>query len=213
MKKKKSNYGRVSYEDKFNGKTIFTDKEKGWGCREDILEKIDQRIEHATEKRSKTLCTRMDFRFPRNSHPPKDNSRMTKFLSTYNKDLKRSGDDPQYVCVREQSREKHQHYHLMLLTNQRNHQSPHSFIEKAEKHWAAANGLDNAKGLVDHCTKSRKGEKQPNSYRLNRNDDNFEGVKDKCFKRCSYLAKVNTKGKKPKFKREVLCSRLPKNQK
>lgn len=204
---------KVTYENEFNGKPILTDREKGYGCRKDILEKIDERLEYGTDQYRKILCTRMDLRYPKGYDVPSDNGQVSSFLSSFNKNLKRNGNAPQYVCVREQSREKHQHYHLMLLTNQKNHQFPHKLIDKAEKFWASTLGIENGKGLVDHCTKSRSGEKQKNSYQLNQNEENFEQVMKDCFQRCSYLAKTNTKGNKPKYKREVLCSRVPNNKK
>lgn len=211
-KKKTPPMANVTYEPTFNGKPILTDKDKGYGCRKDILKKIEERIDHATDSHRKTLITRMDFRYPQGYDVPSNNKQMSSFLSKFNRNLKRNDNDPQYVCVREQSREKHQHYHLLLLTNQKNHQFPHKMIEKAEDLWASSLGVDSAKGLVDHCTKSRTGEKQRNSYRLNQNEDDFEQKKTEAFKRGSYLAKTNTKGNQPKHAREVMCSRVPKGK-
>lgn len=208
MSKKKPKE-KVTFQPTYNDKPILTDKSKGYGCREDILNKIEERMDHATEKHCKVLCTRMDLRYPQGYLAPKDNKQVSNFLAKFKRNLKRNQNDPHYVCVREQSREKHQHYHLILLTSQKRHQYPHKLIDKAEELWASTLGLENGKGLVDHCTKSRTGQKQPNSYRLNRNDDNFELMKDKAFERASYLAKENTKGNQPKRQREVLCSRLP----
>jgi len=208
MSKKKPKT-KVTFEATFNGKPILTNRESGYGCREDILEKLDDRMEYVTGKNSKTLCTRMDLRYPRGLDVPSDNKQVSSFLAKFKRNLKRNGNDPHYVCVREQSREKHQHYHLMLLTCQKKHQFPHKLIDKAEELWASTLGVESGKGLVDHCTTSRTGQQQPNSYRLNQNEDDFEQVKAKAFERVSYLAKENTKGNKPKRQREVLCSRVP----
>lgn len=213
MAKKEPTSPKVTFDSTYNDKPILTDKEKGYGCREDILKKIDKRLDHATQKHSKVLCTRMDFRFPTKYDVPSDNKLMSSCLAKFTRNLKRNGNDPHYVCVREQSREKHQHYHLALITNQKKHQFPHKHIEKAEELWASTLGVESGKGLVDHCTTSRSGEQQQNCYRLNRNDPDFEQVKAECFQRCSYLAKENTKGNAPKHKREVMCSRLKQSDK
>ncbi len=211
-KKKPKKTTKVTFEPTFNGNPILTDKAKGYGCREDILKKIEERMDHATGKHSKVLCTRMDLRYPQGYPVPKGNKQVSSFLSKFKRNLKRNKNNPQYVCVREQSREKHQHYHLMLLTNQKKHQYPHKLIDKAEELWASTLGVENGKGLVDHCTKSRTGQKQPNSYRLNKNEDDFEQMKAKAVERASYLAKTNTKGNQPKHTHEVLCSRVPKEK-
>jgi len=201
----------ITYKKTFNGKPILTNEKRRLGCRTDILEKIDERLSSATRNYKKVMCTRMDLRFPRGYDVPSGNKHVSSFLAKYTRNLKRNGNAPQYVCVREQSREKHQHYHLLLLTNQKNHQFPHKMIERAEDLWASSLGVKSGKGLVDHCTKSRTGQKQPNSYRLNQNEDDFEQQKAEAFKRGSYLAKTNTKGNQPKHAREVLCSRVPKD--
>ena len=210
LKNKPKRNSKITFEPTYNGKPILTDKTKGYGCREDILEMIDERINHATESYRKSLITRIDIRYPNGYDIPSDNRDISSFLAKYTRNLKCNGNAPQYVCVREQSREKHQHYHLLLITNQKNHQMPHKPIEKAEDLWASTLGIESGKGLVDHCTKSRTGERQVNSYRLNQNEENFEQMKAKAFERASYLAKENTKGNQPKHAREVLCSRIPK---
>lgn len=212
-KKKSKKNNEVTFEQTYNGKPILTDKVKGYGCREDILEKIEKRMDYAIESENKTLCVRMDFRFPQGYDVPTGNDQMSSFLAKYKRNLERKDNSPQYVCVREQSREKHQHYHLLLLLNQKNHQFPNKPIQKAEELWASTLGVEDGKGLVDHCRKSRTGQKQLNFYRLNPNDADFEQQKAKAFERASYLAKTNTKGNQPKFKHDVLCSRLPKGKK
>lgn len=211
-KKPKKKY-KVTFEQTYNGKPILTDKTKGYGCREDILEKIEKRMNYAIESENKPLCVRMDFRFPQGYDVPTGNDHMSSFLSKFKRYLKRNDNSPQYICVREQSREKHQHYHLVLLINQKKHQYPNKPIQKAEELWASTLNVGNGKGLVDHCRKSRTGKKQSNFYRLNPNAADYEQQKAKAFERASYLAKTNTKGNQPKYKHDVLCSRLPKDKK
>jgi hypothetical protein len=214
MAKKKTNPNHeVTFEPTFNGKPILTDKEKGYGCREDILQKIDMRMDHGIDSNRKTIVTRMDFTYPKGYDVPQGNKQMSSFLAKFKRNLNRDDNAAQYVCVREQSREKHQHYHLLLIMNQDNHQFPNKPIETAEKLWASTLGVESGKGLVDHCRKSRDGQRQTNFYRLNPKDDDFEQQKAKAFQRASYLAKTNTKGNQPKGSHDVLCSRIPKDKK
>lgn len=213
MSKKKQDWLKVTTEPTYNDKPIRTNKAKGYGCREDILNKIEERMDYATDSYRKTLCSRFDVRYPMDHQVPSDNKDFSTFLTKFNRSLKRKGNAPQYVAVREQSKEKHHHYHVFLITNQKNHQYPQKMVAKAEELWASTIGAENPKGLIDPCTKSRTGEKQPNSYRLNQNEGDYEDVKAKAFERGSYLAKTNTKGYAPAGKREVFCSRIPKNKK
>ena len=71
---------------------------------------------------------------------------------------------------------------------------------------------ENGYGLIDDCTTSRTGDKQINGVMLRPDDPDMEKKKDDCFRRASYLAKTNSKGNAPKFKREMFSSRIPKKQ-
>ena len=129
------------------------------------------------------------------------------------KNLSRQGLKPQYIAVREQSREKHQHYHVALLLDGQKTQSIHNHIKTAERLWDSALGLEpreNGYGLVDDCTTSRTGDKQVNGVMLRPDDPDMEEKKDDCFRRASYLAKTSTKGNPPKYQREMFSSRIPK---
>jgi len=187
----------------------MTDQQRGYECKTEILDKILSVMEHTTEKHNKVLAVRVDLRFPKDKHYPNDNKLFSKFTSPFVKDLKRQKLDPYYVAVREQSKEKHQHYHLVVFVDGNKVKFPNKVIKAAEKHWGKTVN-DDKRGLVEHCTKSRSGEKQTNFYRLRRNDSDYEEHRTACFHRCSYLAKVNTKGKTAKREREVFGSQVPK---
>ncbi|WP_081650424.1 YagK/YfjJ domain-containing protein [Paucidesulfovibrio longus] len=200
---------KTTREPRYNGYQILTDSKKGYACNTKILDTTLKIIQHTTEKHNKVLCTRFDLRFPQQHPGQTTNESFSKFTSAMMKELSRKGLDPKYIAVREQSREKHQHYHMAVFADGNKIQFPHAIIQSAEKHWGNAVNSDQP-GLVDHCTQSRSGQKQYNSYRLRRNDPDFEKVKNDCVQRLSYLAKVNTKGKTPKYVREVFSSRIPK---
>ena len=140
-----------------------------------------------------------------------DNGLFREFKSKYIKNRSRKGFKPQYVAVREQSKEKHQHYHVALWLDGQKTKNIHDHIATAERLWNKTLGLPdkvNGYGLIDDCTKSRSGAKQINGVMLRRDDPAYETKKDDCFRRASYLAKVNTKGNTPKGQRAGIDRRL-----
>ena len=198
-------------ETTFNHHPIMTDKEKGLSCSQKILNEIDRQFEHAEKTKSKIFFMRYDIRFPK-EYGQANNNVFRNFQSKFMKNLSRKGLKPQYVAVREQSKEKHQHYHVALLLDGHKTQSIHNHIETAERLWDSTLGLperENGYGLIDDCTTNRNGEKQVNGVMLRQDDPEREQKKDECFRRASYLAKINTKGYAPKGQRELFSSRIP----
>ena len=190
---------------------IMTDKAKGLACDTKILNEIERQFGYAEETKSKTLFMRYDIRFPE-GYDHADNGVFREFQSKFMKNLSRQGLKPQYIAVREQSREKHQHYHVALLLDGQKTQSIHNHIQTAERLWDTTLGLparENGYGLIDDCTTSRTGEKQVNGVMLRPDDPDMEAKKAECFRRASYLAKTNTKGNAPKGQREMFSSRIP----
>ena len=196
----------------YDNYSIMTDRERGLSCNTEILREIKRQFDYAEESKSKVYFFRYDARFPENMHP-KGNEIFSDFQANFMKNLSRQGLKPQYVAVREQSTEKHQHYHVVVLLDGQKTQSIHNHIQTAERLWDSALGLEpreNGYGLIDDCTTSRTGEKQVNGVMLRADDPDMESKKDDCFRRASYLAKTNSKGNAPKFKREMFSSRIPK---
>ena len=156
-----------------------------------ILNEIERQFDYAEETKSKVFFMRYDIRFPEGySHA--DNEIFREFQANFMKNLSRQGLKPQYIAVREQSREKHQHYHVALLLDGQKTQSIHNHIQTAERLWDSTLGVparENGYGLIDDCTKSRSGAKQINGVMLRRDDPEYEKKKDDCFRRASYLAK------------------------
>ena len=141
-----------------------------------------------------------------------DNKLFISFQAVFMRNLTRQGLKPQYIAVREQSREKHQHYHVALFLDGQKTQSVYNHINNAERLWENKLGLparEESYGLIDDCTVSRDGKPQVNGVMLNPRDPDYEAKRDECFYRASYLAKVNTK-KTPQGQREVFSSRVPK---
>ena len=199
-------------ESTYHNYPIMTDKERKLSCNTRILNEIERQFDYADKTKSKVFFMRYDIRFPeRYNHA--DNDVFREFQSKFMKNLSRQGLKPQYIAVREQSREKHQHYHVALLLDGQKTQSIHNHIQTAERLWDSTLGLpakENGYGLIDDCTTNRNGEAQINGVMLRKDDPAVTIKKNDCFRRASYLAKTNTKGGAPKRQREVFSSRIPK---
>lgn len=104
----------ITQESTFNNHPIMTNKEKKQVCDIDILQEISNQIDYAEQTKRKTFCMRLDLRLP-NTIQHTNNELFSKFQSAFMKNLSRQGLSPQYVAVREQSKEKHQHYHEELI--------------------------------------------------------------------------------------------------
>ena len=191
---------------------IMTDKERNLSCNTEILKEIERQFDYAEQTKSKIFFMRYDIRFPE-GYDHACNGLFREFQAKFIKNLSRQGLKPQYVAVREQSREKHQHYHVALLLDGQKTQSIHNHIQTAERLWDSTLGLPekaNGYGLIDDCTVNRAGEIQVNGVMLRPDDPERKDKKNECFRRASYLAKDNTKGNAPKRQREVFSSRCPK---
>ena len=202
---------KTTTDSTYNNYPIMTDEKRGLACDTKILQEIERQFEYADETKNKIFFMRYDIRFPEGYHHA-DNGIFREFQSKFVKNLSRKGLKPQYVAVREQSKEKHQHYHVALILDGQKTQSIHNHIQTAERLWDLTLGLpekENGYGLIDDCTTSRSGEKQVNGVMLRYDDPWRPDKKDDCFRRASYLAKTNTKGSSPKGQRELFSSRIP----
>ena len=204
-------------EDTYGSYPVMVNAEQEQFCDEKILKKIKEQFDYAEKTKRKIWFMRYDVRFQGEEGGGRsDNHLFSEFQSKFIKNLTRQQLKPQYVAVREQSREKHQHYHVALWLDGQKTQSVHNHIQTAERLWNRSLELPeraNGYGLVDDCTRSRAGKKQVNGVMLRKDDPNYESKKDDCFRRASYLAKVNTKADDLNGSREIMTSRIPKNDK
>ena len=159
---------------------------------------------------------RYDVRFPQDYTHPNDNELFSQFQESFIKNRKRAGYDPAYIAVRECFRKKHQHYHVALMLDGHKTQSIHDHIQMAERLWEKTLNLlpkyDDAGratsyGLINNCMRARQGQSQENGVMLRKDDPDYGSQYNQCFRRCSYLAKVNQKDFSPKYQREVFSSR------
>ena len=147
----------------------MTSKERQLGCKESILQKIDQLMTDMSNRHSKVFFMRFDIRFPQGYDYPNDNELFSQFQESFIKNRKRAGYDPAYIAVRECSREKHQHYHVALMMNGHKTQNIHDHIQTAERLWEKTlnlppkcdnTGRTTSYGLIDDCMRNRQGQPQ-----------------------------------------------------
>lgn len=205
----------IVYDEYYEGLPIMTNIAKGHGCDPDILRIIKEQFDYAEVTKRKIFVIRYDIRFPLDGQYDHSNWLISSFQADLMKALKREkeGCEPQYVVVREQSREKHHHYHGLLLLDGNKVQNIHGVLNRAEEIWdrkVGATMMDKQNGgLIERCTSDRDGNYVGNGVMLRHDDPDREVKLHACFKRASYLAKVNQKGYAPSGCREVFASRIP----
>ena len=74
---------RITYDEQYQGHPIITNKEKRLGCKESILEKIDQIMTDMSNRHSKVLFMRYDVRFPKDYAHPNDNELFSQFQESF----------------------------------------------------------------------------------------------------------------------------------
>lgn len=207
------------YEEEYEGLPILTNKAKQQGCYEDLLSILKSQFDDAIENQTRTYVIRYDVRFPDGHHNHADNQLISEFNADYMKALKRKGYKPRYFMTREQSREKHQHHHGVLLLEGKKIDNIVTPLSIAERIWH--NKLDlpapttkyfqpgaTEGHLIDACIRDRQGNSVPNGIMIRNDDPEHETKLKECFRRASYLCKINTKGNTPKGQREVFASRV-----
>jgi len=201
---------KITYASHFKGLPIQTVPEKNLGCREDILQTIRSLMLCSISK-GRRMFTRFDLRYPEGFYPPDSNDDIQKFFNTFMVNLKRLGlKKTDYIWVREQSRDKHQHYHCFIMTKATDQIPFHfknykSLLGIADNIWCRLLGLNGCKsqmignnfnrsGLVDDCDRKN----YPNLHDKNGITLYKNGYGSTAFNSChwvaSYLAKARTKG-------------------
>lgn len=216
MKKRK-----IIKDNVYDGYPVMADTDKRQYLDGNILNELKRQFDYADESKNKNFFMRFDMRYPENMPSHGDNTPVVKCLASTMKSMNRQGLRPQYLLVREQSQEKHQHYHGILMLDGNKTQNTHNHIQTLERLWNKALDIPYevqpgnkipGHGLINDCTKDRSGNIQVNGVMLRRDDPEYEVKKQDCFRRASYLAKLNQKGSNPSRQRELFSSRIPKDK-
>ncbi len=193
----------ITYDNSFNGHPINADEEKRLGCKTDILEKYDSRMEDMFNRHSKVLQVRFDLRYPQDGSV----SPIPEHIHDFNYNLKRSLSrkkvagghdvDPQLIWTREQKDSEHPHYHHLLLANGNAVRNYYPIVQKAEELWSRTIGSDQP-GLVHYCDKSSNGVPNKNGIMVRKGHAAESEQIDECYHQASYLAKERDKDRKVK---------------
>jgi len=168
---------------------------KGMPIYPEILYRTYEQIEAMLSHYSRVLLVRVDIRY----HSAEQTNRvMTKFCGKFKKRLNTKAYDYlnrfAYLWVREQKTSVAPHYHLVLMLDGRKFQKSHSIIELIE----------------DICWRFGWPDPIPPKnpyYLLRRSEVGGQAMSDALY-RISYLAKVNTKDKRPSTTHDYGTSRI-----
>lgn len=197
---------QVTFENTYNGFPIITQNNgETMGCYTPILDGIYRLISGMVEKHNKVYFLRFDLRFPVNNSYGSDNTVLSRFTEALIKHYNREKLDPKYLWCRERVNSENSHYHFIFLINGNKVQNPYGVLNKATDLWGKCLQVD-ASGLVNFCM-GQEGYGE-NGTMIIRNSADFNEKFGLCFYRASYLAKVYSKGNRPKGIREYGMSRL-----
>ena len=212
----------ITYNPIYNGYLINVDEEKGHGCYTKILDKYISHFEDKLNKHNKVLQTRFDLRYPSDNSVTPQKEHLYNFHRNLIKDLSRNASlpgtekkknafrkknavDPSLIKVVEQTDSDHPHVHCILLVNGNSKRTALDIFPRVERQWANALGREDAKGLVDYCTKSG-----PNPLMVSRSQTDFKSKMHNPSHQASYPAKIRDKDNNPKGSWSVSSSRISK---
>ncbi len=181
----------------YRGLPINTGANNTLACDAKILDVIARGMEHFLSKHPRALMSRFDMTFPQ-GYQPNGNEEFKEIMKQSVTSIQRhDGTKPEYVAVREQSKDGGYHYNGILLLDNRVKKSPLKVIAEMERiaeqvlhiGGGEARGNQGVIQLDDNCVVVHRAD--------------FEEVGD-AFYRASYLAKIKDKGNRG---REVFCSK------
>ena len=146
-------------------------------CFTDILDTMHAQMQAMLSHHNKVIVVRIDLHCEKYTS---GNSELSRFMCKVRKrpyshyKCTRFG----YLWVREQERQKSQHYHVMLIIDANKIQHPSALLGWLQERWSVRGHP--RPYVPKHCF-----------YKINRGDDKAFG---EAFYRCSYLAKERGKG-------------------
>jgi len=176
--------------------------------RDSIQSKVTKLLDHVCEKHSKVLAVRYDVHYPSDHMVSGDNRDISRHSAKLVQLYKRQGLDPHYLWVREEGqRGENPHYHCMLFLNGHKVRKYNHVFNNAEKLWQSTLGVEQG-GLIDHCTKGKRGDSHENGMLISKSDPNFENRFDAVHHQASYVSKESTKAPAKDGLRDIGMSRI-----
>ena len=140
--------------------------------------------DHALQKHNKVFVQRMDVRFPLELQQ----KAIIKFNKRFIEKERNAGYDPDYIIVRELSKNKNIHYHMALFLDGNKTENTYQHFTNAEIVLQNVIGTENnIKGLIDRCDRGHR-----NGIMIHRNNTNQNDLNE-VHRQISYLAKEDQK--------------------
>ncbi|MBO4492685.1 MAG: inovirus-type Gp2 protein [Lentisphaeria bacterium] len=184
------------------------------GLDADILQKLHEHFDYKIAHCPRTFVMRFDVHMPQGI-AEQDNKVFSRFQAHFIKKEKRAGYDPEYFAVREESSNSGVHYHEVLFLDGKKTERIYSHIKNANDALNSTLGLPEGtlSGLINDCTKDRKGKSQRNGIMIERGSCTAAKSEKDCFRQASYLAKDSQKDSTGKWQHEIFSSRIPASNK
>ncbi len=222
------NKNKINYHSRINT-PVFMDLPINTGsggqffCYDIMLKKIYDLMTAMVSRHNKVLFIRFDLRFPKNYSTDISNDKVSLLVKNLKEFYTYHAIDIQSAWVREQSREKHQHYHCLVLMDGNKVQRYHPVLSHVSGVWGRILQCDPV-GLVDYCNHDRSGNPVQNGIMIRRPSSKAVGEKlekqtqqfqedfARAFQWASYLCKENQKMNTPPNMRRFGVSQLTKSQ-
>lgn len=217
------NYNSAINDSNFKKLPINNGDSGQYFCFDIILQKLYERMSYMTQRHSRVLFIRFDVRFPANMITDGSNTEITRLFKMLMDNSTYNGYGLQFAWVREQSQEKHQHYHCIALLNGNKVQSYIAFLHNVSHSWNYVLGVQ-CHGLIDFCNTDRNGNPVENGIMIRKpllkstgeeragQELAFNKTFETCFHWASYLAKTNQKANTPKGVRRFGVSQMKHSQ-
>jgi len=204
---------RLTHDNEYKGMDVLQFKKQNVGLDKDILECIYDRMTDMLSRHSKVYAMRFDVKQPEQI-PDTSNQWFSEFQAHFVKKEKRAGYDPSYVAVREVTESGRPHYHEYLMVDGNKTEKIHEHIKNANEAMNCTLGIpkDERTGLINDCTRNRKGVRQDNGEQINLKTWLGRDACQASFRQASYLAKESQK-EPQKGVRELFASQVKMNSK
>ena len=216
---------KITFDSHFRGIKIQTNKAKGEGCIENILEAYHDRLLYMTRKHKQVSAVNLTATMPKSIHPEDAGKVLGESLQVIKKTLKRKGCECQIVWTRElkepnnkdsKNDSSRSHFHIGIIKNSSVSESGMGDAKQLSRLLAKRSGAPDDPGNVHCCipdkTKNRQALRKKEiatAIKIRRDLPNADLQFENIFNRHSYDTKICTKGHTPRRKREFGCTRLP----
>lgn len=187
-----------TYDSTYQGLSINTDHEKGYGCYHNVLDSYSNILNYMCNNHCKVFQCRFDLRYPHGYSFGYSKDHISVFFEYMKKYFHRNycsshNVDFKYLwSVDVKYEQSAPHYHCVVLVNGNAIRNATVIFERACHYWKLAIN-SNSDGLVHFCLKDYKGDNQENGLLYIRNNDDANSVLNKMAYQVSYLAKTRDK--------------------